>query len=131
MAFLASMPPKTRTAADCRRREVMTEVAPSRGPQPDPLDLADDDEVGDGRDQRVGADKDQCTVEGAGRGQDVTDHDRGGDAGEVAEGVEQAAGDAPASFGEVSETTAQPSAPMPLPKKATAIRPTTMAWLST
>ena len=37
----------------------------------------------------------------------------------------------PASFGEVSETTAQPSAPMPLPKKASAMKPTTSAWPST
>ena len=31
----------------------------------------------------------------------------------------------PASLGEVSDTTAQPSAPMPLPKKATAMIATT------
>src|SRR5262245_1684828 len=58
------------------------------------LDLADHDEVGDRRHQRVDADEHQGTVERAGRSHDVADHDRGGDAGEIAEGVEQAAGDA-------------------------------------
>src|SRR5581483_854174 len=93
MAVLASMPPKTKAAAKCRRLEVFNEAARSTGPQLDPLDLAYDDEIGEGRNQRVGADKHQRPGERAGGGQDVADHDRRGDAGEVAEGVEQAAGD--------------------------------------
>src|SRR5579883_3642348 len=94
LAFLASMPPKTRTAAACRRRELSGVVVLSDGPQLDPLDPADDDEVGDGRDQRIEADENQRAGERAGGGQNVADHDRGRDAGEVAEGVEQAAGEA-------------------------------------
>src|SRR5580704_12720198 len=64
-----------------------------------PLDLADDEEIGDRGDQRVETDEHQGTVERACAGEDVTDDDRRGDAGEIAEHVEQAASHAAGFLG--------------------------------
>src|SRR3954453_9743844 len=54
----------------------------SGGSEFDALDAADDEEIGEGCDQRIDADEHQRAVERAGCRQDVADHDRSGNAGD-------------------------------------------------
>ncbi len=71
-------------------------------------------------------DVDQRAVERAGGADDIADGDWGDDAGDIAEHIEQTAGETANLFGAVSAITAQPRAPIPLPKKAIAIKPITI-----